>query len=458
MNTNREPSTRKGERFGSYSPSRRTALVLCGTGAHGAYHAGVLRALHEAGVKIDVVAGQGIGAGSAALAAIGGAARVWEDSGIWRSLKVRSLYSWQPVVIALPIAVAAFVLLLLATVTAAAAGWVLPAWWPGVLAAMLLALAAACAVVIRRHASSGRRAVGRWWWRIIGSPIDAESTRAVFLSAIWDLIRGAAPAAQPGRGTLGRRYTEVLTENVGQPGFAELVLVATDLDARRDVVAALLHEPYRTEFLAPHPGRDRLSEIMDLTGVARSHALDIVAAALTPPLIAEPVLVTYSTDSFWRGESHRMCDRAASIHRLLEEVAAAGATQVIVVSAVAPVPAPHRLRLPRMDLRSRLGEFLASAEAAALRDALEMARLRFDSVYVISPAHNPIGPFDVRGAYDEASDRRQDLSELMARAYEDAYHQFIEPVVGASGEQLAQSEPGAADVQPSQGADRIFGA
>ena len=119
-------------------------------------------------------------------------------------------------------------------------------------------------------------------------------------------------------------------------------------------------------------------------------------------------------------------------------MAAAGATQVIVVSAVAAVPAPHMLRVPRVDLRSRLGEFQMSAEAAALRDALEMARLRFDSVYTIGPAHNPVGPFDVRGAYDEASDRRQDLSELMARAYEDAYHQFIEPVVAASGERVGQ--------------------
>ena len=61
-----------------YSPERRTALVLCGTGAHGAYHAGVLRALQEAGVKIDVLAGHGIGAGGAALAAIDGGARLWE--------------------------------------------------------------------------------------------------------------------------------------------------------------------------------------------------------------------------------------------------------------------------------------------------------------------------------------------------------------------------------------------
>ena len=71
--------------------------------------------------------------------------------------------------------------------------------------------------------------------------------------------------------------------------------------------------------------------------------------------------------------------------------------------------------------------------------ALEAMSLHFDAIYVIQPAHNPIGPYDVGGAYDEASDRRQDLPELLERAYEDAYRQFIEPVVGASGEQLARA-------------------
>jgi len=65
--------------------------------------------------------------------------------------------------------------------------------------------------------------------------------------------------------------------------------------------------------------------------------------------------------------------------------------------------------------------------------------MHFDALYVIQPGHNPIGPYDVEGAYDEASDRRQNLSELVERAYEDAYRQFIEPVVGASGEQLARA-------------------
>jgi hypothetical protein len=106
-----------------------------------------------------------------------------------------------------------------------------------------------------------------------------------------------------------------------------------------------------------------------------------------------------------------------------------------------------------LDLRSRLGDFQVTAEAAALRDALELARLRFDSVYVIAPSHNAVGPFDVDGSYDEASDRRQDLQELMERAYEDAYRQFIEPVVGASGEQLAHP---AATTAGRQRADSLF--
>jgi hypothetical protein len=441
-----------------YSPERRTALVLCGTGAHGAYHAGVLRALQEAGVKIDVMAGQGIGAGGAALAAIGGGSRLWEETGVWRSAPVKTLYAWKRSVMVAPAIVVALTALFFVTLMAVAAGWMMPRWWTAVLVTLPALAVAACIAFIKRASAAARRATGTWWWRFFGAPVDAEPAQDLFATVIWELIRGAAPAARPARAALGRRYAEVLLENLGQPGFAELVLVATDVDARRDVVAALLREPYCAEFLAARPGRDRQSEVLDLAGVSRDHAIDVVAAALTPPLIADPAVVTFAADSFWRGETHRMCDRVASLNRLLEEVAAAGATQAIVVSATAPASAPHMLRVPRMDLRSRLGEYQVTAEAAALRDALEMARLRFDSVYVVSPAHNPVGPFDVNGAYDEASDRRQDLSELMARAYEDAYRQFIEPVVGASGDQLVHAEPGPDDTRVRSGTDRLFGA
>ena len=45
----------------SYSPRLRTAVVLCGSGTAGAYHAGALKALTEAGIKIDVIAAHGAG-------------------------------------------------------------------------------------------------------------------------------------------------------------------------------------------------------------------------------------------------------------------------------------------------------------------------------------------------------------------------------------------------------------
>ena len=72
-----------------YSPQLRTALVLTGIGTAGAYHSGVLRALHEAGVKLDVVAGRGIGVVGALFAAIDGAQRLWDEKGFWRTADLR---------------------------------------------------------------------------------------------------------------------------------------------------------------------------------------------------------------------------------------------------------------------------------------------------------------------------------------------------------------------------------
>ena len=80
---------------GTYSPRLRTALVLSGSGTAGAYHAGILRALHEAGVKLDVVGGRGIGAVSALFAAIDGSERLWDAKGFWRSPGVQTLYPWR---------------------------------------------------------------------------------------------------------------------------------------------------------------------------------------------------------------------------------------------------------------------------------------------------------------------------------------------------------------------------
>ena len=466
-----------------YSPERRTAVVFAGTGAHGAYHAGVLRALEEAGVKIDLVAGHGVGAANAALAAIGGQARLWDAPGLWRNPRARDWYGWKMpvrwsgwVVLALLAALVAPVLLVVATgivvyplgflletagsgfgasLLAAYAGWLqtafagprLPTFVPRlgmilVSTLVLLVLAAAARAARDGWARRGRGAA--WWW-VFGAPFDAAPARRAFTGAVWQLIRGAEAVTPPSPDRIGRRYAEVLIESLGQPGFRELIVIATDLDSRRDLIGALVSEPYARPFLAARPDRDRRAEVLDLGGAGRDRAIDLVAAALTPAVGFDPWLVTFAPDSHWRGETHRLIDRPGAVHRLLEEVAAAGVTQIVVVSACGPESDPHRLRAAPLHPRQRLGEFIVAAEAAALRDALEMARLRFDAVFTIRPAHNALGPFDFAGAYDQASDRRQEFAELIDRGYEDAGRQFIEPVVGASGEYLAQTHATDAD-------------
>jgi hypothetical protein len=430
-----------------YSPDRRTALLFCGTGAHGAYQAGVLRAVQEAGVKIDIVAGHGIGAATAALAAIDGGARLWEPDGIWRGPRAMHLYQWK-----WPVRAVAWLLLPLATTLLSPVIFFVfgipvhpfvPAAATLLAAAILLVLAAH---LVTEHYTSPpkRHSVGSWWWRVVGAPLDAQPARELVIDTIWGLIRGAAPLTRPDCVALGRRYSEVLAENLGQPGFRELMIIAHDLETHSDIVAALLRESYRREFMARRPavskvegpGRERQAEALELAGIGRDHAIDLVAGALSMPLGVDPQLVTFGGDTFWRGETHRLVDRPGTVARLLEELYGIGVSQVVLVSAVAVSAGPHRLVSPRLDFHHRIGEFVASAEAAALRDAVEQARLRFDGVFLVCPTHNPLGPFDFAGAYDQASDRRQTLAELMERGYEDAYRQFIEPVVGASGEHL----------------------
>ena len=295
--------------------------------------------------------------------------------------------------------------------------------------------------------------------RVLAGPLSPAGVSDRCAAELWNLIRGAAPIPTPPRVELGRRYLELLADNLGQPGFRELLITVHDMDARRDLVFALLESRLRPRFfgraaasgaraagpssvpaaaLDPADGDSRQAEAFDLAGTARDHVLDAMDAALALPVAVDPHLLTFAPEGPWRGETHRVCDRPGGLARLLEEVAAAGAEQVILVSG-SPLPAqPHQLSAGRGDLRGRAGEQLAAFESATLRDALEQFTGRFAGLFVIRPAHNPLGPLDFGGAYDERSDRTHTLGELLDRGYEDAYRQFIEPVVGAGGEKMAR--------------------
>ena len=451
----------------AYSPQRRTALVFTGTGVDGAYHAGVLKALHEAGVKIDLVAGRGVGVIGALFAAIDGAQRLWDEKGFWRSNTVSRFYAWRRAprivgwslalsvaIVVLPIAVVAvglivfpldFVLKIvgggarglvsayLAFAESAFAPSALPTWLPRL---VLLVLGVAAAIALADGLAAGdRRIRGGAWWRLIRSPLDSSVIADEVWRTLWDLIRGAANLTQPPATELGQRYTEMLTENIGQPGFRELVTVAHDVDAHRDLVFALVAEGRRREMIrrpTSQAAEARRAEVFDLAGVDRQHLADAVAASLTLPMATDWHHVTFNPAGYWRGETHRLGDRPASLVRLIDELIELGVQQIILVAAAPQSPGPHALARARLDPRGRLGEFLESTEAAIVHDATTTtAGVR---IFAIRPAHNPVGPFDFEGGYDDRSHRAQPIGELIGRGYEDAYHQFIEPVVGASGE------------------------
>ena len=463
-----------------YVPQLRTALVLVGAGAAGAYHAGVLRALVEAGVKIDLVAGRGIGAVGAMFAAVDGGSRLWAQSGLWRSPGVRRTYRWRSTLryaawmlaaafatTLLPVAALAlaavvfpvgYFLVLIGVepggdLSAAYGAWLRAVFAPSVLPVYLprlvvIAVASLLAlltldVIERALRRRGRRpARGGLWWRLLGAPIDGAQAVAWFSGGLWQIMHGSR-VQRPSADELGRRYAELLQENLGQPGFRELLMLVHDVDARRDVAFALLAEPYRGEFLRGQPGEDaaaRPLETVDLTGGGQRHAMDAFAAALCLPVATDPHFITFAPDSAWQGETHRFCDRPDSTARLLEEVARAGVQQVILVSAVPSAGGPHALGAARRDIRGKTGEYLLGVETVSLREAVAARRGLFQSLFEVRPAHNPVGPFDVAGCYDEQSDRTQTLAELIDRGHQDGFRQFVDAVLGASGE-LIEAPP-----------------
>jgi hypothetical protein len=456
----------------TYSPQRRTALVLSGTGTAGVYHAGVLRALQEAGVKLDVVAGRGVGVVGALFAAVDGAGRLWDEKGFWRASPVRRFYSWQPVLrvaagalavsgalLVVPLAVVALGLAVFPVdfvLEMVGAGWggaltawyvslsqrafgagALPTWLPR-LVVLVLASAAVVAFAVRGRV---RRTLsqGAFAWRLVPSPLSADSIVEHCWNMLWALLRGATSLKEPTRVDLGRRYLEFLRGNIGQPGFRELVLVAHDVDSGRDLVFALVAESRRPGLVqrAVHADAEaRHAEVQDLSGVARDHLCDAISGALTVPVATGFHTIHFQPESYWRGETHRLCDRTGSLERVLQELVLLGVEQVVLVTAVPESPGPHNLAPARVDGRGRLGEYVQSSEAASVRDVTANASDGGPRTFTIRPAHNPIGPFDFKGGFDSRSDRRQSLSELMMRGYEDAYHQFIEPILGASGDHV----------------------
>ena len=240
----------------------------------------------------------------------------------------------------------------------------LPTWLPRL---VLLVLGAAGIVAIVDAAGDG--AVDRAGAPLLvagGAPRRCRPRAVVehCWRVMWDLLRGAAQLKQPTASGTGRAATSRCSPTIsGQPGFRELLISVHDIDAHRDLVFALLVENRRRRHLVRRPtseaAESRKAEVFDLAGVARDYLPDALAAALSVPMATDWRSVTFAPDAYWRGETHRLCDRAGGLIRVVDELIDLGVEQIVLVSAAPESPGPHALAAPRLDGRARLGELAA---------------------------------------------------------------------------------------------------
>lgn len=482
-----------------YSPKRRTAVVFTGSGTSGAYHAGVLRALDECGAKIDLVVGSGIGTVAAAYAAVDGGKHLYDKGGFWDGLGWRSLYRVRPLlVVALGLLACSFAVFLLPLGLGLLGGLLLPlvlivdrvspglptrlvgrVWVaPEALSGPYLA---ALAMPIFGLALVTLVALGLVLWRdrrrfaeAFESTLDATPGEARLRRGLSEIARGAAlNDAPPSDAELGRRFVALATENLGQPGFREVVLRAADLDTGSVLPFILLADEHRGGFLAararPAGGR---AVAVDLRAPGCDALLfDAAVAGILMPVTGPVRRLAFPKGGIFSGEVHRLTDATLVPGAGISDALAAGAEQVIVVSAA---PVEPRRTPRRRGPRARLDATLTTLEAQALETDVEEAErinrivgtlghrtddggrawedpasgrlFRELALWVVRPERRSVGPAELDGARDPATEVVQTTADLLDQGYRDAYRQFVEPVVGAAP-LPRREEPRARDVR-----------
>jgi hypothetical protein len=441
--------------------------VFTGSGTTGAYHAGVLRALDECGVKIDLVVGSGIGVAAAAFAAVTGGPKLYGPDGFWGGARWSSFYRLRPVVrlalallgvsfgifvapmlLGLALGVVITLLLIVERVVPGSASRALAFLWvaPEALSGPYLA---AQAVPVFALAMLALIVVGTLWFRdrrrfaeAFESFLDAQPGLARLRTAVWQVAGGAAAhTPAPDEAELGRRYVALLAENLGEPGFRELVLRTADLDRGGPLVFVLFKD-------GPEARREgALADAVNLRVPGQDALLfDALATGLLCPMAMPLRRVAFPRGAVHAGETHRLTDATFVPGSGIAEAIAAGAEQVIVVTGVPQTPAPLARRrgpLARIDAASR------ALEAQAAREIEETERFGPDDVdlWVIRPQRRALGPMELDGVRDPATEVLQTTEDLVEMGFRDAYRQFVEPVVGQSA--LPEREEGKyRDTQP----------
>ena len=467
-----------------YSPKRRTAVVFAGSGTAGAYHAGALKAIDESGVKVDIAIGTGVGAFTAACAAVSSGPRLYTAEGFWSRvtraglIRPRTLLVAVAVILGLGFAIfllplliglllgvlstvllivdrfspgtfAAFFAWMTSVSDRVSSGYVAALAVPGV-AISLLALG----VIVRAWAGQRRRVP-----ELFETILSTEPARKMLLGSLWEVARGTALTGHaPSAAELGKRYVGLLVENLGQPGFRELVLRVADLETGEPLALHVLSEEQKNRFAAARRRRDGALAPLDLSSPGAAEVFfDAVLAGFVPAPAGSPSRVAFPKGTPRAGEVRRLGDGMLVGGAGLSEAVAAGAEQIILVTAV-PEDAPA-LRT-RRGLWANLGSVASALERQAIsRDIDSTERMnrmietlghatpdglkawqdpatgrtyRWVNFWVVRPNRRSLGPLDLDGSQEPTTEVVDEVTDLVEQGYKDACRQFVEPVVGAA--------------------------
>jgi hypothetical protein len=458
---------------------QRTAVVFAGSGASGAYHAGVLKALDEAGVRIDFMVGSGVGVLAAAFGAGASGSVLYGEKGLWRWISTRRVFELRktfrflrslglvglsaflvPAVLALLLGLFLPVFLavdfarpgFMTTLTQALAGLA-----PGLRLFFIFALAAPTFLAFlfillggARLFRVSRRRVGEH----LESAFDLSGVEKEIARRLWEVARGPALNEKPpDTAEVGRQFAALVAENSGQPGFRGLVLRAANLDARRPLVLKLTSQDTdgRTAFR-----NSEREEPIDLRDAATAPLLyDVMATAFNTAPFSSPRRVRLPKQGAFGGEVHRISEASAIAGSGLSEAIALGANRIVFVTATAEEPGPMPVR---RGLKALAAAFLALQERNAIeadlrqtqrlnrivetvghqrstgerewQDPLTGRKFRSISLHPVRPRRSLLRPLDLDGAIDPANEVETTLLDWLDEGHRDAHRCFLDAALG----------------------------
>jgi hypothetical protein len=450
----------------------------------------VLKALDESGVKIDLLVGSGSGAVAAAYGAAAGGARLHGKGGFWDDARWSEFYRLRPVLrVALLLLGCSFGVFLLPVALALLVGLLFPLGlmvslaspssfsgmfasipfsldllrtsYVAAFAAPVFVLAVVTVVVAAHHLLRDRTRFAE----SLEAVWDERGARMRIREGLWQIARGPALSSAPARDVeIGEKYVALLSENLGQPGFRELIIRAADLETGGVLPFALLEPEYAAGFASARArdvGAYRRSapEQIDLRAPGAAALLfDAVLTGLLAPFVTTVRRVRFPRGGLYGGEIHRLTDATLAGGSGVSEALAAGAEQVILVGGVPEIVSrPTRRRGPKALAGATLGMLERQSFERELSAVEKINRLvstlghdtergpawedpasgrlyREVGLWVVRPERRALGPLEFDGSRDPATEVEQHVEELVELGYRDAYRLFVEPIVGATTE------------------------